>query len=73
MSDCGPLKHFVGMKIEVSIGILSISQESSIQNILLKFGLLDCNATKTLMEKGLQLPMSYRDEVSDILYREMLC
>ena len=72
MSDCVTLKHFLGMKIEVSNGILSISQESSIQNILSKFCLLDCNAAKTPMEKGLQLPMSNSDAVTDIPYRELL-
>ena len=43
MSDCGPLKHFLGMKIEVSNGILSISQESSKYSFKVWLIGLQCN------------------------------
>ena len=59
------------MKIELSNGILKISQKSSIQNILYNFGLLDSHAMQTPITKGLQLPMSKRDE--DWLYHIMKC
>lgn len=48
-----------------------LSQEASLEKIFQKFGMLECNPTRTPMEKGLQL---YRQvsEANGVPYRELL-
>ena len=60
MSDCGPLKHFVGMKIEVSYGILSISQESSIQKYSVKVWLIGLQCNKNTNGKRTSTSYEYQ-------------
>lgn len=73
MSDCGELKHYLGMKIEYNkqTGIMYLSQEASIEKILSKFGMTDCNNIDTPMEKGLQLQRN-EEECGEFPYRELL-
>lgn len=72
MSDCGKLKYYLGIKIEYNInnGEMSLSQENSIDKILSKFEMTECNVIDTPMEKGLQLPLE--DGTCNKPYREML-
>ena len=72
MSDCGQLKSFLGMKIENSIKGLKLSQEASIERVLQKFGMTDCNSVKTPMEKGIQLNPKTDTEFFEEPYRELL-
>lgn len=72
MSDCGTLKYFLGIKIEFENRKIKLSQESSIERGLTKFGMADCNAVKTPMEKGLQLPSEKQIKKCDEPYRELL-
>lgn len=81
MSDCGEARFFLGMKMDYDRrrGILKLSQENNTQKILNKFKMTDCNATKTPMEKGLQLSRSgyrtqepYRELLGSVMY-QMLC
>ncbi|XP_067625198.1 zinc finger protein 208-like [Eurosta solidaginis] len=55
MSDCGTLKYFLGIKIETFGDYISLSQESSIDKRLSKFGTEECNYVRRPMEKRLQL------------------
>lgn len=72
MSDCGVLKYFLGIKIEYETGCLKLSQEASIEKVLNKFGMLECNSVKSPMEKGLQLNSNSDKIKSDKPYRELL-
>lgn len=81
MSDCGEAKFFLGIKLDYDRqrGILKLSQGSNAQKILKKFGMIDCNAVKTPMEKGLQLSRAgsrtnepYRELLGSLMY-QMLC
>ena len=49
LSDCGVLKHFLGMKFEKAGSSLIISQEANITKVLEKFSMIDCNPVKTSM------------------------
>lgn len=49
---------------------MSLNQENSIDRILSKFEMTECNVIDTPMEKGLQLPLE--DETCNKSYREML-
>lgn len=72
MSDCGPLKYFLGIKLTYDNGNLTITQENSIKKVLEKFGLKECNHVQKLMEKGLQLePNKFSDNTKQP-YRELL-
>lgn len=73
MTDCGELQHFLGMKIAYDrvLGTMCLSQEASIEKVLKKFGMDDCNPTKTPMEKGLQLTRSNTGMIGEP-YRELL-
>lgn len=78
MSDCGPLRCYLGTKIDYDqkSGILKMSQRSHIDKILEKFGLVDCNPAKTPMEKGLQMSLDdgkrtekpYRELLGSLMY-----
>lgn len=72
MSDCGPLKHFLGMNMDLCNGELSISQEASISKILNKFGMTECNPVKSPMEKGLQLQKGESPTNPNLPYRQLL-
>uniref|UniRef100_A0A1Y1JUX7 Integrase catalytic domain-containing protein n=1 Tax=Photinus pyralis TaxID=7054 RepID=A0A1Y1JUX7_PHOPY len=73
MSDCGELKNFLGMKIEIGSDYINLSQPHHIEKILKKFGLQDCNAVKTRMEKGLKLPCTNSDDNNNRKsYQELL-
>ena len=71
MSDCGILKFFLGMKIELLNDEISITQNSSIEKLLNKFGMVECNPVKSPMEKGLQLNNN-QNSTCDQPYRELL-
>ena len=81
MSDCGPLKFFLGIKMNNSMSQVKSSQESSIDKVFLRFGMSDCNAAGTPMVKGLKLELkvsmdgirkSYRELLDSLMYN-MLC
>ena len=81
MTDCGELRHFLGMRIDYnrSGGTLKLSQGSNIEKVLQRFGMTECNPTRTPMEKGLQLPRGgstagepYRELLGSLMY-VMLC
>ncbi|XP_062557021.1 uncharacterized protein LOC134221866 [Armigeres subalbatus] len=81
MTEFGELRHFLGMRIDYnrSGGTLRMSQESSITKVLNRFGMSECNSTRTLIEKGLQLPHGglnagepYRELLGSLMYI-MLC
>ncbi|XP_055615246.1 uncharacterized protein LOC129761546 [Toxorhynchites rutilus septentrionalis] len=73
MTDCGEMQHFLGMKIayDRTPGKMQFSQGASIEKMLKKFGMNDCNPTRTPMEKGLQLTCSNTGTVNEP-YREVL-
>ena len=81
MTDCGELRHFLGMKIDYDMesGVLQLSQEANIEKILKRFGMEECNPTRTPMEKRLQLLREgtsngepYRELLGSLMYL-MLC
>jgi len=72
MSDCGELKYFLGMKIEKQDEGIALSQTASIDKLLQKFGMMDCNPVRSPMEKGLQLLQKKDNSKFDKPYREML-
>ncbi|KNC31245.1 Copia protein [Lucilia cuprina] len=71
MSDCGELKFFLGIKIDYNRedGIMELSQESNINNILRKFDMEQCKPARKPMEKMTELPKS---ENTNKPYRELL-
>lgn len=71
MSDCGILKHFLGMKIQHNGEKILISQETNVNKLLAKFGMSECNSVATPMEKGLQLQHNSGSECKQP-YRELL-
>lgn len=81
MTDCGEVRHFLGMKLSYDrdAGTLQLSQEAHVARVVERFGLAECNAAKTPMEKGLQLQRDgaptgepYREMLGSLMYL-MLC
>ena len=72
MVDCGKLKHFLGINIETQNVELSLTQESNIEKVLVKFRMEDCNTVRTPMEKGLQLQRNTENSQTNNPYRELL-
>ncbi|XP_062535018.1 uncharacterized protein LOC134204205 [Armigeres subalbatus] len=77
MSDCGELRHFLGMKIEYNHedGQLQLSQDASIDKLITRFGMSECNPARTPMEKGLVLKREgeninqpYRELLGSLMY-----
>lgn len=60
MKDMSELKYYLGIKIERDhkSGVLKLSQKHYLQNVLRRFGMLECNGTATPMEVGLQMCVS---------------
>ena len=74
MSDCGPLKHYLGTVVEYNQAgaVMQLHQSISIQRILEDFGMAECKAARTPMEKGLKLMPTKSDELKPYPYRELL-
>lgn len=72
MSDCGILKHFLGIKIEYGNEYIKLSQKAGVQKLLSKFGMHECNPVRTPIEKGLQMEYKKDNARLDKPYREML-
>ena len=72
MVDCGKLKHFLGINIETQNVELSLTQESNIEKVLVKFRMEDCNTVRTPMQKGLQLQRNTENSQTNNPYRELL-
>lgn len=72
MTDCGEARHFLGMKITYNWeeGTLQLSQEAHVARVVERFGLAECNAAKTPMEKG--LPLQREGTLTAEPYRELL-
>lgn len=73
MTDCGEVNFFLGMKIDYDWqrGRMKLSQAAGIDKVLKKFGMDNCNPTRTPMEKGLVLGRQ-ATEASQEPYRELL-
>lgn len=73
MTDCGEVKHFLGVKIQYDQreGRMLLSQTSSVEKMLTKFGMAECNPSRSPMEKALQLTKSQDDSIQEP-YRELL-
>lgn len=72
MSDCGVLKFFLGINLNFCDAGLKLSQDVSIEKVLSKFGMLDCNPVKSPIEKGIQLTTNNENVNFDKPYRELL-
>lgn len=73
MTDCGAMRHFLGINIRYdrNAGSMQLSQVANIARILVKFGMADCNPSRTPMEKGLRLEANGGNIVEEP-YRELL-
>lgn len=73
MTDLGRMKYFLGVEVIQNIEGIFISQRKYIQEILLKFGMSNSNATKTPMVPGCKLT---KDEagtrVDSTQYKQMI-
>lgn len=72
MSAFGKLTHFLGIDIKTDKESLYLSQEGSIEKLLKKFGMSECNSVKSPMEKGLKSLPSTPGEETKQPYREPL-
>lgn len=72
MTDCGELKHFLGIKIKYNItdGTMDLSQKSNIDKVLTKFNMMECNPARTPMDKGFTIPED--EQTTNQPYRELL-
>jgi hypothetical protein len=55
MSDLGPLRYFLGIKISSTVERFFLSQEKYIQDLLDRVSLTDHRTTETLMELNVHL------------------
>lgn len=71
MTDCGAMRHFLGINItyDRAAGTMQLSQAANVEKLLLKFGMAECNSTRTPMEKNLHLESKVSDHVAEP-YRE---
>ena len=77
VGDSGPLSWFLGMKIQCSPGLITISQKQYINDLLQKFGMQNCKPASTPMadnikltkeDTGLQEEFDYRGLVGALNY-----
>lgn len=64
MSDCGELKHYLGIKVQQKSNGITMNQETNINKILIKYGMHDCNACVTPIEKGIHFDTSKSENIS---------
>lgn len=74
MTDAGPVKCFLGMKIvrETDKKIMRISQRSYLESLLVRFGMENCRPISTPMERNLQLGKGDETKRIDKPYRELV-
>lgn len=74
MTDVGPVKCFLGMKIERDIEkkVMRISQRSYLESLLTRFGMEDCRPVSTPMEHRLRLEKGDEAKRIDKPYRELV-
>lgn len=51
MQDLGKLSYFLGIKIQITDSGIYLSQKAYLENVLRRFGMVDCKPAKTPMEK----------------------
>lgn len=73
ITDIGPADTFLGLHIEYNRkeGIIQLSQHQYLKNVLRKFGMIDCKAVSTPIEKGLRLIAGDQYD-ANIPYRELI-
>lgn len=74
MTDLGPVKSFLGMKIvrDADKKILRISQRSYLESLLVRFGMENCRPISTPMEHRLRLGKGDELKRIDKPYRELV-
>ena len=75
ISECSDLKWFLGMKFEVSDGIIEISQETFIDNLLIKFGMSDCKSVSTPLvekQKFTKFAQTDKPDIDNTTYRSLV-
>lgn len=74
MTDVGEVDTFLGMHIEYDRenGVMKLSQEQYLKNVVRKFGMEDCKSVATPIEKGLQLNAGDKSGDSKAPYRELI-
>lgn len=83
MNDVGELKTFLGMRVnfDIELGVLKLSQERYLKNLLDRFGMAECKSIGTPMEtdlrlvkeKGGVLNQPYRELIGCLLYITTTC
>ena len=78
MKELGELKHFLRLEIQITKDGLFLCQQKYAQDLLEKYGLLDCKPISTSMEinarlcsikgKDLEDAMIYRQLVGNLIY-----
>ena len=74
-SECSDLKWFLGMKFEFSDGIIEISQEKFIDNLLIKFGMSDCKSVSTPLaekQKFTKFAQTDKPDIDNTTYRNLV-
>ena len=66
ISECSDLKWFLGMKFEFSNGIIEISREKFIDNLLIKFGMSDYKRVSTPLAEKQKLTKFAQTDKTDI-------
>ena len=75
ISECSDLKLFLGMKFEFSDGIIEISQEKFIDNLLIKFGMSDCKSVSTPLtekQKFTKFAQTDKPDIDNTTYRSLV-
>lgn len=74
MTNIGKVKTYLGVHIEhdEKNGTITLSQKRYFEDVLRKFGMSDCRAATTLMEKGLNLKKGDANKLPNIPYRELI-
>lgn len=72
MTDIGEAETFLGIHIERNGENMKLSQIQYLKNVLLKFGMNDCKAASTPIEKGLYLSNDKLNENPNLPYRELI-
>ena len=75
ISEYSDLKWFLGMKFEFSGGIIEITQEKIIDNLLIKFGMSDCKSVSTPLaekQKFTKFARTDKPDIDNTTYRSLV-
>lgn len=72
MRDLGTLHYCLGIEFEHKDGEIFVSQRKYTEDLLKKFGMMECNPTVTPLQPGIKLSMDKNQETINVPYQNLI-